>query len=151
MFDFLASFFGSDTKETDSTLTEEMARASEELDIEMAASAHHNWKLRLELYIAGTSQETFIPSIVCSDNHCDLGRWIYGKGTTHLGKYPGFSALRTHHKMFHLAASNVISLMQADQKLEAKKVLTTQFTEISAKVLGDLQLMHKVVENHKVH
>ncbi len=149
MFGFLSAFFGDNTQETDSTLSAEMARAADELDIEAAISAHENWRLRLELYLAGTSQETFIPSVVCSDNHCDLGRWIHGKGTTHLGKYPGFTALKTHHKMFHLTASNVIALVQADKKGEADKLLSTKFVDSSDQVLTDLRMMQKVVQTAK--
>lgn len=151
MFGFLASFFGSNVQDTDSTLSEEMARAADELDIETAIASHANWKLRLQLYLSGGSQETFIPSIVCSDNHCDLGRWIHGKGTTHLGKYPGFGALKNRHKLFHLTASNVVSLMQSGKTLEAEKTLAKEFDDSSNAVLNDLRLMHKVVENHKVH
>ncbi len=148
MFGFLASFFGRDTQETDSTLSEKMVRAADELDIETAISAHQNWRLRLELYLAGTSQETFIPSVVCSDNHCALGRWIYGKGGTYLGKYPGFTALKNHHKMFHLTASNVVALTQADKKNEADKILSTQFEQFSSKIVEDLQQMKEVIRHH---
>lgn len=145
MFGFLTSFLGSDGKNTDGKSLAEV-HATDGLEIEEAMASYENCRLRLKLYLSGSSEEVFSPSIVCSDRHCNLGRWIYSKGNTHLGRYPGFSALRTHHKVFHMTASNIISLMQADKKLEAEELLSTQFVAASEKALNGLRMMQRVVE-----
>jgi hypothetical protein len=145
MFGFLTSFLGSDSKDADGrSLTE--VHAKDALEIEEAMASYENCRLRLKLYLSGSSEEVFTPSIVCSDRHCDLGRWINTKASTHLGRYPGFTALRTHHKVFHLTASNIISLMQADKKEEAEELLSTQFATSSEKALNGLRMMKKVID-----
>lgn len=161
MFKIFEFFFGSSKNErqnenqknnkevSESQLAHEMVRAADGLDIETAIATHENWKLRLRLYLAGTSQEVFSPNVVCLDDRCDLGKWIYSKGATHLGKYPGFSALQSHHKLFHHTASNIISLIQAGKKTEADRILTTQFDGFSKMILGDLERIRKVVEETK--
>ncbi len=145
MFGFLTSFLNSGAKDVDDkSLT--TVHAADGLEIEEAMASYENCRLRLKLYLSGSSDEVFSPSVLCSDRHCNLGRWIHSKGNTHLGRYPGFSALRTHHKVLHLTASNIISLIQADQHAEAEEILSTQFTAASDKAQGGLRMMKKVVE-----
>lgn len=145
MFGFLTSFLGSDAKNASEKSSTEV-HSTDGLEIEEAMASHTNCQLRLKLYLSGSSKEIFSPSIVCSDRHCNLGRWIHSKGNTHLGRYPGFNALRTHHKVFHMTASTIISLMQADKQLEAEELLTTQFAAASEKALNGLRMMQRVVE-----
>ena len=150
MFKFLQFFFGSDAPDAnkdEGKLAADLVRAADGLDIETAIASHENWKLRLKLYLAGTSQEVFSPDVVCLDNRCALGKWIYSKGSLHLGKYPGFSALQTHHKLFHHTSSNIVSLVQAGKKPEAEKILSTQFEGFSRMIVEDLQRMLDVVNS----
>ena len=139
-------FFGS--TEADSQFNRDLhAAASEGLDIQTAMVAHQNWKLRLESYLNGTSNENFAPEVVCFDDRCDLGKWIHGAGKARLGRYPGFTALQGHHKMFHYAASNVVALYQAGKTAEAEKMLHTQFDSFSGSVVRDLEMLEQLLTN----
>ena len=46
-----------------------------------AIAAHIKWKIRLGQFIDGTSTEKLDSAMVCKDNVCVLGKWIYGDGT----------------------------------------------------------------------
>lgn len=146
MFGFLTSFLNSDAKDSDS---KSEVHAADELEIAEAMASHENCRLRLKQYLSGSSDEVFAQSIISSDRHCSIGRWINNKASTHLGRYPGFTALRTHHKVMHLTASNIISLMQTDQKAEAEQMLATQFAAASDKSVSGLRMMKKVLDADK--
>ena len=53
MFGFLKNFFGSST--IDSELNAIVGVAMDGLDIKTAMMAHENWKLRLQVYLEGSS------------------------------------------------------------------------------------------------
>lgn len=143
MLTIFKSFFGKASN--DSQMDSEIVGAMESLDIEAAMLAHENWKFRLTSYLNGTSKEEFIAEVICFDDRCDLGQWIHSKGKASLGKYPGFTALMSHHKMFHYAASNVVGLEKGGKSGEAKKMLNDQFATFSKSVIHDLQLLQAVV------
>lgn len=148
MLGFLKSFFGS-SNERDSELAGNVASAAKTLDIDMAMSAHENWKLRLSAHLEGKSTERFSAEEICFDDRCDLGRWIHGDGKARLGNFPGFTALMGHHKMFHYAASNVVSLAKAGKAAQAQAMLSGQFTKFSGEVIQDLELLRKLVDGAK--
>jgi len=147
MFGFIKNFFGS--SEMDSELGALIGTATDGLDIQTAMIAHENWKLRLQAYLEGRSNEQFSPEVICFDNHCDLGQWIHGKGQAHLGNFSGFTSLLEHHKMFHYAASNVVALSQAGKEAEAHKMLEGSFATFSKAVGEDLENIHHAVEHSR--
>ena len=139
---FFKLFFGSsDATDTRPPSAVDLHEAMIGLDIETARAAHENWKLRLEAYLAGNSTEDFAPEVICFDDRCDLGKWIHGQGKARLGQFPGFTALMGHHRMFHYAASNVVSLHKANHTEEARQMLGQQFNEFSNKVVQDLNVL----------
>lgn len=144
-FDFFK--FDSHSKETEQAKQEAQAaliKAAESLNIDVAIMAHENWKLRLETYLAGKSEENLRPEVVCCDERCDLGKWIHGDGEAHLGQYMTFQDLKATHKMFHYTASNVVTLSQAGKPDEAKALLHGEFNKLSTSVkrrLGDLKAL----------
>ena len=117
-----------------------------DLDIQVAISAHENWKNRLQAYLDGSSKEVFDANVVCFDDRCDLGKWIYSYGKANLGQYPGFTALMSHHKMFHFAASNVIALQSRGKTAEADVILKGQFAQFSKSVAGDLNALSNMAQ-----
>jgi hypothetical protein len=123
--------------------------ALNDLDIKVAISAHENWKNRLQAYLDGTSKEAFDANVVCFDDRCDLGKWIHSSGKAKLGQYPGFTALMSHHKMFHFAASNVIALQSRGKTAEADVILKSQFAQFSKSVVGDLNALSDMVVKKK--
>lgn len=145
MLNFFKLFFGeSDATATRPPSTVDMQEAMIGLDIDTAKVAHENWKLRLLAYLEGQSSEDFAPEQICFDDRCDLGRWIHGQGRTQLGKFPGFTALTSHHRMFHYSASNVVALKKAGHTDQAKQMLGQQFSEYSKAVVQDLEMLQQI-------
>jgi Chemoreceptor zinc-binding domain len=119
--------------------------ALHDLDIQVAIAAHENWKNRLQAYLDGTSKEVFDANVVCFDDRCDLGKWIHSSGKAKMGQYPGFTALMSHHKMFHFAASNIVALQSRGKTKEADVILKGQFAQFSKSVVGDLQALSSMM------
>jgi len=147
---FFSRLFGSNANKNDATAAQKAdsqhatqmgldaktaAAVLDEIDIDTAIAAHENWKLRLQNYLNGQSTEDLRPEFICMDDRCDLGKWLHGPGTRRLGKYPTFSVLIARHKFFHLQASNVVAMAQANQKEEATKVLEGSYRHASTQVV----------------
>ncbi len=121
------SLMGLDAKSAASVLAE--------IDIDTAIAAHENWKLRLQNYLNGNSTENLQPEIICLDDRCDLGKWLHGPGGQRLGRYPAFSVLVARHKYFHVQASNVVAMAQANDKEQATKTLEGSYRHASNQVV----------------
>jgi hypothetical protein len=106
-----------------------------EIDIDTAISAHENWKLRLQNYINGRSQDDLRPEVICLDDRCDLGKWLHGPGRARLGKYMAFSVLVARHKSFHVHASNVVALAQAGEHDKAQNLIDGAYRYASNQVV----------------
>lgn len=143
MLNFVKRFLGS-SDVPPQVLDSDMLETIESLDIMTAKAAHENWKMRLDAYLKGASSEQFSAEVICFDDRCDLGQWIHGQGRARLGKYPGFTALLGHHKMFHYAASNVVALAQAGKTKQAHAMLEGQFTTFSNEVVASLDMLGEV-------
>lgn len=148
---FLSSLFGSFFGSGKQALDEiDFAQSAlNDLDIPFAVSAHENWKSRLQAYLDGTSKEVFDANVICFDDRCDLGKWIHSSGKARLGQYPGFTALMSHHKMFHFAASNVVALQGRGKTAEASAILNGQFSQFSKSVVGDLNALNSIAVKKK--
>lgn len=142
----LGGFFGSGPSQTE---IDSPRNALDGLDIQVAIAAHENWTNRLQAYLDGTSKVVFDANVVCFDDRCDLGKWIHASGKAKMGQYPGFTALMSHHKMFHFAASNIIALQSRGKTTEADVMLKGQFAQFSKYVVGDLQALSSMVLDKK--
>jgi hypothetical protein len=111
------------------------------LDIDAAIAAEESWKARLDAYLAGKSTEDFRPEVICFDDRCELGKWLYGPGRARLGKYTSFKLLVAEHKNFHYHAANVVSFVESGRLDKAVNLLTTDFERSSARVVELLNLM----------
>ena len=145
---FFSFFFGSDEHQLDDEQRKAAeaaaSRATRSLDIDVAIMAHENWKLRLESCLHGTSHEHLTAEKVGCDDACDLGKWIYGDGEQHLGKYATFTELRNSHRQFHQAAANVLTLANSGHRDEAEVLLHGEFERMSNHVncrLRDLKAL----------
>jgi hypothetical protein len=123
--------------------------ALHDLDIQVALSAHEDWKNRLQAYLDGHSKEVFDANAICFDDRCDLGKWIHSTGKARLGHHPGFTALMSHHKMFHFAASNVVALRNRGKVTEANAMLQGQFSQFSKSVQSDLNALYSAAVKKK--
>lgn len=118
----------------------------EDLDFAKWINAHRDWRRRLTAYIEGTSTETLDESVVCLDNRCDLGKWIYSHGGRFYGDLPIFGKLKDHHADFHRSAGKVIHIYKTDGQEAAAKALHADFDLQSMRVVGCLQTLEKQVK-----
>lgn len=93
------------------------------LNFKTAVDAHMKWKVRLESYIGGTSTEQLKVDVVCRDDQCPLGKWIYDKGGEKFGFSETFFDMKAHHALFHRSAGNVLAAAQSGDKSSALKLL----------------------------
>lgn len=93
------------------------------LNFKSAVDAHMRWKVRLEGYINGTNLEDLKVEVVCRDDQCPLGKWIYGQGGDQFGFSETFYEMKVHHAHFHTSAGNVLQAAQAGQKDKALSLL----------------------------
>jgi diguanylate cyclase (GGDEF)-like protein/PAS domain S-box-containing protein len=83
-----------------------------QLDLNQVLEAHLNWTSRLKSVLDGTSSEKLDISVVCQDNACVLGKWIYGPAKNSHAGQPEWEELRTAHANFHLCAGEVLKAHQ---------------------------------------
>lgn len=93
------------------------------LNFKSAIDAHMKWKIRLESYINGTSSEALKVNVVCRDDQCPLGKWIYSQGGAQFGYSETFFDMKAYHANFHRCAGEVLSTAQSGEKDEALKLL----------------------------
>lgn len=132
-FDFFSSKDTQNAKE-EQAAREALAKATRNLDIDVAIAAHENWKTRLTTCITQGSQIQLNADDVADDHKCDLGKWIYNEGESLLGKYSTFTDLKAQHKMFHYTASSIISLAKAGDTTKASDILEGEFTKLGKRV-----------------
>ena len=93
------------------------------LNFKTAVDAHMKWKVRLESYIGGTSTEQLKVEVVCRDDQCPLGKWIYDRGGEKFGYSETFFDMKAHHALFHRSAGDVLAAAQAGDASGARKLL----------------------------
>ncbi|MBZ0106225.1 MAG: CZB domain-containing protein [Sulfuricella denitrificans] len=98
--------------------------APDDLDFMGAIEAHIRWKVRLESYISGESNEQLDPAVVGKDDQCALGKWIHGPGGAKYDGLPVFQSLRETHAGFHQCAAQVIESVDAGDIEKAGEILS---------------------------
>jgi hypothetical protein len=93
------------------------------LNFKSAVDAHMKWKIRLEAYINGTSDEDLKVDVICRDDQCHLGKWIYGRGGGQFGYSETFFDMKAHHANFHRCAAEVLAMAQEGDKDQALRLL----------------------------
>ncbi|MBI4999115.1 MAG: CZB domain-containing protein [Rhodocyclales bacterium] len=93
------------------------------LNFKSAVDAHMRWKTRLETYINGTNSEELVVDVVCRDDQCPLGKWIYTRGVSDFGYSETFFDMKAHHAHFHRCAGDVLRTAQAGDKVMALQLL----------------------------
>lgn len=93
------------------------------LNFKSAVDAHMKWKIRLESYINGTSKEDLKVDVVCRDDQCPLGKWIYSRGGGEFGYSETFFDMKAHHANFHRCAGDILATAQAGEKEKALNLL----------------------------
>lgn len=105
------------------------------LNVADAVSAHAAWKERLFHYVNGTSTEKLDENAICRDDACVLGKWIYGDARNFLSEVPDYHRLKSAHASFHVAASEIVRAVNANNVEKAEKLLVEgPFSEQSREV-----------------
>lgn len=116
---------------------------NDEINIMEAINAHIKWKIRLDKYMNGTSEEKLDPAVICRDDQCVLGKWIHGPALKHFSDDDGFKTLRDDHAQFHVIAGKVVSNVHANNKAAAEVIMKSEYTKASRKVVHDLTELSK--------
>jgi Chemoreceptor zinc-binding domain len=132
---FFSSLFGSSESVKESIL--------KELDVMDAINAHVHWKMRLEKYINGTSEEKLDPKVICLDNQCKLGKWIYGTADEHFHDDESLAELRTEHAKFHVFAGRIVENVQENNTAAAQELMEGDYKYTSRKVVFALTELSK--------
>ena len=114
------------------------------MNFDDAIAAHIKWKVRLNQFIDGTSTEKLDSNVVCKDNMCDLGKWIYGEGA----KYKAEVSHRTlveRHANFHRCAADVVKKVEAGDPTSARSMLAGAFAVASKDTIGAIMQLKKEV------
>ncbi len=127
--------------------SEQKAQIRDEINVMDAIHAHVKWKVRLEDYLSGKSDEALDPMAVCRDDQCVLGKWIHGPAVKHFHDDPTFHQLRCDHAEFHFIAGNVIRHVQANEHEAADALLNNDYKHASRKVVQALSELNKHLEN----
>jgi hypothetical protein len=93
------------------------------LNFKSAVDAHMKWKIRLDAYVNGTSNEDLKAEVICRDDQCPLGKWIYSRGGGEFGYSETFFDMKAHHANFHRCAGEVVTMAQTGDKERARHLL----------------------------
>jgi methyl-accepting chemotaxis protein len=94
----------------------------------------------------GTSDEKLNADVICLDNQCTLGQWIYGDGQK-FKDMEGFEALRDTHANFHKCAAEVIRKTDTGEKPEAETIFKNDYSVLSKDITRMLVKMNAVMKN----
>jgi hypothetical protein len=117
------------------------------MNFDDAITAHSQWKMRLQAVINGTSKETLDPAVVCLDNKCVLGQWIYGEAKQYSGTNE-YVELVKEHAHLHRCAAETLRLAQSGKTDEAKTTLEMGgvFIDASIRTINAIRHLRKKVE-----
>lgn len=116
-----------------------------EINIMDAIHAHVQWKVRLQNYLNGTSEEVLDPMAICRDDQCALGKWIHGPALTHFHDQDAFHKLRADHAQFHFIAGTVVKKVQDSDRAGATTLMEGDYAHTSHKVVLALNALHQHV------
>ncbi len=103
-------------------------------------NAHVMWKKRLNDYAKGDHTEHLDAEVICQDNQCEFGRWLYsteGKTFQHDASY---QQVRELHAQFHLKAAEIVHLIDNNQIEAACELLRGDYSKTSE------QLKHRTLQ-----
>lgn len=107
-----------------------------------AINAHVAWKVRLQNHIKGTSEERLDATVVCRDDQCKLGKWIYGHVAEH-GEMPLFRQVQIQHADFHRCAGEIIEAADRGDQAEAERKLHHDYAHLSHMIVKSLTKLGK--------
>lgn len=112
------------------------------MNFDDAIAAHIKWKVRLSQFIDGTGTEQLKSEMICKDNLCDLGKWIYGDGAKY-NTLPHYKDLVAKHAIFHRCAGDVVKKVETGDCPGAKAALGGAFAAASKETVTAIMELKK--------
>lgn len=119
--------------------------SEDDIDFKKWIQAHRDWRLRLANYIAGTSAEKLDAEVICRDDRCPLGQWIYGSGGRYYGDLEIFRDMRHHHADFHRSAGAVVRCFHSEGEAAANRLMQRDYDRDSLRVIGALEKLERTI------
>ena len=91
--------------------------------IKNGIGAHGMWKQRL-LKAIKTGESEWTPAVVCQDNQCEFGKWLYSCSPEEKSS-PHFKNVKELHAKFHKSAANVLTLALSKKQSDAEKEIAS--------------------------
>ncbi|GIL16405.1 MAG: hypothetical protein BroJett040_01560 [Oligoflexia bacterium] len=126
--------------------TDSILDLENKMDFRAAISAHIGWKMKLNKFIS-SPDNSLDENVVCKDNLCALGKWIYGHGLDYQ-EIPEYEALKSSHADFHVCAGSIIKLVKQGEINQAKEKMAPEgdFTRLSERTVELIEAIEKKVE-----
>ena len=126
--------------------------AGMDLNLRTALDAHQKWKKQFQAVINGTAAPPFTLenlSIdqISRDDHCALGRWIYGIGGQKFGDSEIFQSLAYRHQAFHRVAGDILRTARAGDLAKAQSALNSDFIQHSQGIVMELARMYNETDD----
>lgn len=103
-------------------------------------NAHVMWKKRLTEYAKGDQAESLDARVICLDNQCDFGRWLYSTEGKAWQNDASYQQVRDLHAQFHVKAAEIVRLIDEKQVTKACDLLRGEYSRISE------QLKHRTLQ-----
>lgn len=116
------------------------------LDVHAAIVGHQRMRQRLLTCSHGHCDPLLDAEELCFDDRCRIGQWLHGPARARLGGHRGFVDLLEQHRMFHVSASNVVSLARSGRQEQAQQIAEQQMESFSNGVLKRLHAMQGWVD-----
>ena len=87
-------------------------------------AAHGMWKQRL-IDAIKTGQSEWTPEIVCQDNQCEFGKWLYSCSPVEKSS-PHYNKILNLHADFHKTAAHVLELALKENTTEAEEKISAE-------------------------
>ncbi|WP_397600891.1 CZB domain-containing protein [Silvanigrella sp.] len=112
------------------------------MNFDDAVKAHTAWKVKLFHYLKNPDK-SLDRNMVCKDNICDLGKWIY-KVENKFSTNKNYLKLKSIHADFHKEAANIV-----DGEIINESDITgnnSKFNNLSNKIVSVLmQMQHLLI------
>ncbi|MBF0361918.1 MAG: CZB domain-containing protein [Oligoflexia bacterium] len=119
------------------------------MNFDEAINTHIAWKKKLRDFILNRVG-AYDVNVVCQDNLCEFGKWLYVEGGRKYASFPKFNELISVHAKFHKLAADILIKAQEGKKEEALKMLEekSDYSQCSSKcimLIEKIKLKSKMV------
>lgn len=111
--------------------TDAEKKALREMHIPDVIDAHMKWKLSLQEYVDGTSEEGLDADEIRDEQQSLAGRWIHLHAAEHLVRHGAFFTVRAKHAQCHVLAAEVVEKVQQGDRRAALDIMNERLLRIS--------------------